>query len=93
MGKLFVFGAAIDQQLYVLAAFGILNSVISVYYYFGIARLSFFDQGEDESPIQPGWAMGSVITVALVMTLVLALYAQPFINLAVDSYKILAAVN
>jgi len=91
MGKLFVFGAAVDQRLYVLAAIGILNSVISVYYYFGVARLSFFDQSEDESPIKPGWAMGSVITVALVMTLVLALYAQPFINLAVDSTKILAA--
>jgi proton-translocating NADH-quinone oxidoreductase chain N len=91
MGKLFVFGAAVDQRLYVLAAFGILNSVISVYYYFGITRLSFFDHGEDESPIKPGWAMGSVIVVALVMTLVLALYAQPFINLAVNSTKILAA--
>jgi proton-translocating NADH-quinone oxidoreductase chain N len=91
MGKLLVFGAAIDRQLYVLAAFGIFNSVISVYYYFGITRLSFFDHAQDESPIKPGWAIGSVIVVALVMTLVLALYAQPFIKLAVDSATILAA--
>ena len=93
MGKLFVFGAAVDQRLYVLAAFGIFNSVISVYYYFGITRLSFFDRSEDESPIKPGWAMVSVIAVTLAMTLILALYAQPFINLVTESSRILAATN
>ncbi|HXW01146.1 MAG TPA: NADH-quinone oxidoreductase subunit N, partial [Anaerolineae bacterium] len=61
MGKLFVFGAAIDQSLYLLAAVGILNSVISVYYYFGITRQVFFTPGPDESPIQPGWVMGGVV--------------------------------
>jgi NADH:ubiquinone oxidoreductase subunit 2 (subunit N) len=91
IGKLFVFGAALDRQLYVLAGFGILNSVISVYYYFGVARLAFFGQGEDESPIRPGWVMGGVITVTMLMTLVIAFYGQPFIDLAHNSAQILAA--
>jgi proton-translocating NADH-quinone oxidoreductase chain N len=91
MGKLLVFGAAIDQGLYVLAGFGILNSVISVYYYFGVARLVFFGEGADESPIRPSFVMSAVVTVTLAMTLLIALAGQPFIELANDSAQILAA--
>ena len=91
MGKLFIFGAAIDQGLYLLAGIGILNSVISVYYYFGVARLAFFSEGPDESPIQPSFTMNAVVTVTLAMTLLIALYGQPFINLANSSAQILAA--
>lgn len=91
MGKLFVFGAAINQGLYVLAGIGILNSVISVYYYFGVARLVFFAQGPDESPIRPGLVMGGLVALTLAMTLLIALYGQPFIDLANNSAQILAA--
>ena len=91
MGKLFVFGAAINQQLYTLAVIGIINSVISVYYYFGVARQALFSEGEDESPIRPGLAMNTVVVVTTLMTLVIALYGQPFINLANNSAQILAA--
>lgn len=91
MGKFFVLGAAINQQLYLLAAFGIINSVISVYYYFGVAKLAFFGEGDDESPIKAGFVMNAVITVTVVMTLLIALYGQPFIQLANESANILAA--
>jgi NADH:ubiquinone oxidoreductase subunit 2 (subunit N) len=92
MGKLFVFGAALNQGLYLLAGIGILNSVISVYYYFGVVRQVFFGQGEEESPIRAGWVLNAVVTVTLVMTLLIALYGQPFIDLANNSaQQILAA--
>jgi proton-translocating NADH-quinone oxidoreductase chain N len=92
IGKLFVFGAAIQQGLYLLAVVGILNSVISVYYYFGVARLAFFGEGADESPIRPGFVMNAVVTVTMVMTLAIALYGQPFILLVENSaQQILAA--
>jgi proton-translocating NADH-quinone oxidoreductase chain N len=91
MGKLFVFGAAIEQELYLLAGIGILNSVISVYYYFGVARQVFFTEGADESPIRPGFLMNAVVTITMVMTLAIALYGQPFIKLAESSAQVLAA--
>jgi proton-translocating NADH-quinone oxidoreductase chain N len=91
MGKLFVFGAALDQELYLLAGIGVLNSVVSVYYYFGVARLVFFSEGPDESPIRPGVVMNSVVTVTMVMTLLIALVGQPFIEFANNSAHILAA--
>ena len=91
IGKLFVFGAAIDQRLYVLAAFGILNSAISVYYYFGVTRQVFFTEGPDESPIRAGWIMNTVVAVTLAMTLLIALWGQPFIQWANNSAQILAS--
>ncbi len=91
MGKLFVFGAAIEQGLYILALIGVLNSVVSVYYYFNIGRQVFFGEGEDESPIRPSFVMTSVVAVTVVVTLLMALYGQPFIEFANQSNSFLAA--
>jgi proton-translocating NADH-quinone oxidoreductase chain N len=91
MGKFFVLGAAVDQEQYVLAGFAILNTVISVYYYFGVTRMVFFVRGQDESPIRAGVVMNSVIVVTMVMVVLMALYVQPFIEFAVESADILAA--
>jgi NADH:ubiquinone oxidoreductase subunit 2 (subunit N) len=91
MGKFFVLGAALKQELYVLATFGILNSVISVYYYFGVAKQVFFVEAQDETPINPGFVMNAVVTVTMVVTLVIALWGQPFIQLATESAEILQA--
>jgi NADH-quinone oxidoreductase subunit N len=45
-GKLFVFNAAIDAQLYVLAVIGVVASVISCFYYIRIVKVMCFDPGE-----------------------------------------------
>jgi len=45
VGKLYVFGAAIGSRQWAwLAVVGIVNSVISLYYYMNIARLMYFDR-------------------------------------------------
>ncbi|GAB4429467.1 MAG: NADH-quinone oxidoreductase subunit N [Anaerolineae bacterium] len=91
MGKLFVFGAAVNQGLLIVVLFGVINSAISVYYYFGVVRQIFFESAEDESPIRINPAMNAVVALTLVMTLLMALYGQPFIQFASDSAQILAA--
>ena len=45
-GKVFVFNAAIDAHLYVLAVIGVLASVISCFYYIRIVKVMCFDPGE-----------------------------------------------
>ncbi len=91
MGKLFVFGSALDQRLYLLAAVGVLNSAISVYYYLGVGRQIFFVTGPDESPIRAGLVMNAVVMFTVIVTLAIALAAQPFIEFANNSAQILAA--
>ncbi len=47
LGKLYLFGAAIKSHTWAwLAVVGIVNSVISLYYYMNIARLMYFDKRE-----------------------------------------------
>ncbi|HWE76857.1 MAG TPA: NADH-quinone oxidoreductase subunit NuoN [Stellaceae bacterium] len=43
-GKLYIFLAAIDAQLYVLAVIGVLSSVVGAYYYLRIVKLMYFDE-------------------------------------------------
>ncbi|MBI2846029.1 MAG: NADH-quinone oxidoreductase subunit N [Chloroflexi bacterium] len=88
LGKLFVFGAAIQQGFYFLAIVGVVNSVISLYYYFGIVRQMFFlpAKSSESLPIPRSLVLGLAIT--LVMTLIMGLYPQPFIDLAVSSAQI-----
>ena len=42
-GKLIVFEAAVAQELYTLAIFGVLASVVAAYYYLRIIKIMFFD--------------------------------------------------
>jgi NADH-quinone oxidoreductase subunit N len=65
LGKLFIFGAALRAELYWLAAIGVLNSVISLAYYFRVVRLMFFDRGEGEAERVP--VMGN-LGIALAVT-------------------------
>lgn len=42
-GKLFIFQAAIEAELYALAIYGILTSVVAAFYYLRIVKVMFFD--------------------------------------------------
>ena len=90
IGKLFVFGAAIQMQLFVLAAVGVINSVISIWYYLNVVRLMFIVEGKDESPIKVMPALQFGLAVTLVLTLVVGIYPQPFIDWASRSVQLLA---
>jgi NADH-quinone oxidoreductase subunit N len=91
LGKLFVFGAAIQRQMILLAVVGIVNSVISVYYYYAIMRQMFFGAAGDAEPFSVGSPLKAVVAVNVVMVLGIALYAEPFIRLATRSVQMLAA--
>ena len=85
VGKLLIFSAAIRMQLYTLAVVGVINGVISVYYYYGVMRQAFFVPPEDETPIVASPSLRVALVVTLLMTLATAIFAQPFIQLALDA--------
>lgn len=83
LGKFFVFGAAINNGLGWLAAIGVINSIISVFYYFRILRPMFFDpvpDGASQITYSPWVRLGLVISA--VMTLLIMLFPTPLFNLA-----------
>lgn len=96
LGKLFVFGAAIQmgqKVFYLLAVVGVLNSIISLYYYFNVVRLMFFLPAKDEASLQIPRSLVLAVAVTMAMTLVMGLYPQPFIDLATRSVVTVALLS
>ncbi len=54
MGKFFVFGAAVQSQMWVLVAIAAVNSVIAAFYYLNVVRYMFFMPAEADAPIHAG---------------------------------------
>src|SRR3569832_70019 len=75
MGKILVFGEAIDQKYYTLGVIGVLNTAISAYYYLRLIVVMFF--GERTM----AWSAPRIprsVAVALVITVLGVLYLGIF---------------
>ena len=93
VGKLFVFGAAVQAGYYYLAIIGVLNSVISVVYYFNVVRQMFFVPPPTEERLSlPRFPMAAAI-ICVVLVLIIGLYPQPLIDLVGQSVTLLAMVR
>lgn len=87
-GKFWLFAAAIKSRyvmLWWLAVIGVANSVISVYYYFNVARVMFFDGSTEPLKVRFGLASSSVIWVCAVASVLLLLLMQPLGRLAAEN--------
>ncbi len=84
VGKFYLFAAVIQKQLYLLAVVGVLNSVLSLFYYAKIVRTMFLEQptGDEGAPIEVDWHNGVLLGLLTLATLVLGLWWQPLIAFA-----------
>lgn len=80
IGKLYIFLAAIKQELYTLIIVGLVNIVISMYYYLIIVKKMYINEPTDRSPLMVSPSMQAVIYVGLAGTLILGIYPKPFID-------------
>jgi NADH-quinone oxidoreductase subunit N len=71
MGKVYVFGVAVKAGLIPLVVVGVLNSVVSIYYYLRVTVAMYMQEPTGE-PVEVAWT-GSA-AVALIVTLALTLY-------------------
>jgi NADH-quinone oxidoreductase subunit N len=82
MGKLWLFGAAIDAGYYWLAMIGVLNSAVSLYYYIRIVVFMYVrkETAGSEPVLTP--AMGLALGVAVIATLALGIYPRLLFDVA-----------
>lgn len=84
LAKLYVFTAAVRAHLVWLAIFGVINSVVSAYYYLRVVAVMFFTGSEEAAaegrPVCPALALG--VGLAALASVVLGLWPAPIINLA-----------
>ena len=50
LGKFYVFAAGVEGRLYALVVIGLLNSVVSLYYYARVVKVMFLDRPEPSDP-------------------------------------------
>lgn len=81
MGKFLLFSSAVYGNLIMLAIIGIINSVISVYYYLKVI-MPMFANKERKTHFTMGKNIFIVILVCLLITLILGIYPSPIINAA-----------
>jgi NADH-quinone oxidoreductase subunit N len=83
IGKFYVFAAAIQQRFYFLAVIGILNSVVSLYYYMRPVRAMFLEPPQEGAAQFNSelWNYG-LMGVLAIATILLGLYPPPVIAFA-----------
>jgi len=82
MGKYFLFAAAVEKGMILLAAAGALNSVISLFYYFRIGRAIFMEEESGSVRIETSTPVLSVLGVTALILLLFGILPFLLINLA-----------
>lgn len=83
IGKLYIFAALIRANLIWLAIVGVLNSVVSLYYYVRIFRNMFLRDAEGRAePLTFEFSNTFILLVLLVPTIALGLYFGPLVEFA-----------
>lgn len=85
IGKIYIFVAAIKEGLYTLITVGLINIVISMYYYLIVVKKMYIAEPIDPSPIAISGPMKAVVYVGLAGTLLIGIYPQPFVDWVVSA--------
>jgi len=81
-GKFYVFIAAIQAHLYVLAVIGVVASVVAAYYYLRVVKVMFFDEPSEAFDRPLGWEMSSILAVTGLFNLLFVVAPGVIINSA-----------
>ncbi len=80
VAKVYVFNAAVQGDLVWLAIVGVLNSVVSAYYYLRVVLNMYTGEPASEERIQPGLYLGLAMTVSVVGLLVIGVFPNPLLQ-------------
>ncbi|RMG56901.1 MAG: NADH-quinone oxidoreductase subunit N [Deltaproteobacteria bacterium] len=89
IGKVYLFAGVIHSGLYWLAVIGVLNSVVSLYYYARILKVMFLEKPKSEEELPVGIYAKAFLAVLAFPTLLLGIYWEPIIRAAEASARLL----
>ena len=88
-GKLYVFMAAVNEGLYVLAIIGVLTSVIGAFYYLRIIKIMYFDEPAEAFDKMAGREVGTIMAVSGLFTLLFFVFPTPIVSAASKAAAVL----
>ena len=81
-GKLYIFLAAIQAELYGLATIGVLSSVVGAFYYLRIVKLMYFDEPSEAFERPLGREMTVILAVTALFVACFAVIVSPVVDSA-----------
>jgi NADH-quinone oxidoreductase subunit N len=94
LGKLYVFGAAVQHQYFWLAAAGMINAAIAGYYYLNVVRAMFFSsEGDEITPTGGGVAATSILEVPMGMQVSLLICTLATLWIGIYPITVIGWVN
>ncbi len=85
IGKLYLFSAAVEAQYYYLAIIGVLMSVVSLFYYIGIAKAMYIDEEIEGQELVSSGTLAFVVYFCAAATILIGIFPNSFINAAMAS--------
>jgi NADH-quinone oxidoreductase subunit N len=93
IGKIYVFAAAVKEELYALITVGLISIVISLYYYIIVVKKMYISEPADPAPVPVPGALQAVIYVGLAGTLILGIWPKPFMEFTVAAASIFSGMS
>jgi len=90
VAKLYVFNAAVQADLVWLAIVGVINSVVSAYYYLRVVLYMYTAEPLDEESFRPSPYLGLAMAVAVIGLFVIGVYPDPLIQASESAAQVLA---
>lgn len=81
-GKFYLFSGAIQSGYLWLALIGLIMSMVSVYYYLGVAKVMYIGENESELPVKTGSGGVIALWVCVIATIAIGIYPGPLSEFA-----------
>ena len=82
MGKFYISSAAVQADLTWLAIVGVLNSVLSAFFYLRVIVVMYMKEAEEPKPLSLSWPLGAAVALAALGVIVLGLWPSPLLDMA-----------
>jgi NADH-quinone oxidoreductase subunit N len=89
VAKLYVFNAAVQANLIWLVVVGVLNSVISSYYYLRVVLNMYAVEPSSEETFQPSAFLGVAMAIAVIGLFAIGVYPDPLIQASESAVQVL----
>ena len=80
--KIYLFGAAVEANLEWLVVIGVINSVVSAYYYLRVVKAMFLSEPASDERVAFPLPMQLAVAIGFIGTLLFGIYPTPLLNLA-----------
>ena len=92
IAKLYIFSAAVHSDFLWLAVVGVLNSVVSAYYYLRVVRVMYLDPAPSEEKVPSSHAFRIALGISALTVVALGIVPGPLLRLAEISVSTLPQV-